>query len=276
MARPLRPLIEGGIYHVYNRGNALQSIFERPNQRAEFLRLLERVCERCRWQCLSYCLMGNHYHLLVRTPAPNLSDGMRELGSSYAQTFNRARERPGPVFQGRFKCKVVQHDAHYLATLRYLALNPVAADLCTEPEQWGWSAHRALIGVAAPGIVAVTHALALLDEDLDRARAIYAASVADRADIGLPDARGGVVVGGREFAVFAVATASTSAEVPRRQRMAGRPALEELFTSDRDDALLASYVDCGYSQREIADHLDCHYSTVSRRIKAARMRQRKT
>src|SRR3954454_8030369 len=148
MARPLRPLVEDGIYHVYNRGNALQAIFERREQRVEFLRILARVRDRCDWSCLSYCLMGNHYHLLVRTPVPNLPEGMRQLGSSYAQCFNRGRDKPGPIFQGRYKCKLVQHDAHYVATLRYLALNPVAAGLCAAPEEWPWSAHNAIAGRA--------------------------------------------------------------------------------------------------------------------------------
>jgi putative transposase len=276
MARPLRPLVENGIYHVFNRGNALNPIFERRDQRALFLTILGRVCDRCDWSCLAYCLMGNHYHLVICTPIPNISSGMRELGSSYAQAFNRDRERPGPVFQGRFNAKLIQSDPYYLATLRYLALNPVEAGLCDRPEDWRWSSHNAIVGREQPGIVDVRHALALVDEDPRRARAIYASCVAEPAELAAPGALGGVIVGDRAFAASALATAVRSPEMPKRQRLADRPDLTELLAGNRDEELLAAYAEHGYSQREISEHLGCHYSTISRRIREARMWQRKT
>ena len=276
MARPLRPLVPDGIYHVFNRSNALQPIFAREDQRLEFLRILARVRERCEWNCLSYCLMGNHYHLVVRTPVPNLPDGMRELGSSYAQRFNRGRERPGPVFEGRYKAKLIQSDAHYIVTLRYLALNPVAHGFCDCPEAWRWSGHAELAGLAEPGIVDVREALALVDDEPERARSIYLAHIADRAGLVAPEALGGIIVGDRHFATAALVKAAQSPEMPLAQRLADRPPLGELFAGDRDEALLAAYVEFGYTQREISEHLGCHYSTASRWIRDARMRQRKT
>jgi REP element-mobilizing transposase RayT len=276
MARSLRPLIEDGIYHVFNRGNALQPIFERRDQRALFLRILDRVCERCDWSCLAFCLMGNHYHLVIRTPIPNISSGMRELGSSYAQAFNQDREMPGPVFQGRFKAKLIQSDAYLLAALRYLALNPVEAGLCGRPEEWRWSAHNAILGLDEPGVVDVRQTLALLDEDPRRARTIYRCAIAHPADPVAPEALGGIIVGDRTFAGIALAQSVRSPEMPMRQRLADRPELAALLAGDRDEGLLAAYVDHGYSQREIAEQLGCHYSTISRWIRDARMRQRKT
>ena len=93
MARPLRLQVHGGIYHVYNRGNAKQPIFASREDRNAFLTLLREVRDLCRWRCLSYCLMGNHYHLVIETPLPNLARGMRQLNSAYAQAFNRRNDR---------------------------------------------------------------------------------------------------------------------------------------------------------------------------------------
>lgn len=102
MARPLRLQVPGGIYHVTARGNARATIYHDQIDREAFLELLVQVVERFSWRCLAYCLMGNHYHLLLQTPLPNLSLGMRQLNGVYAQRFNRRHTRVGHVFQARF------------------------------------------------------------------------------------------------------------------------------------------------------------------------------
>ena len=103
MARPLRIEFPGGIYHVTSRGNAKQAIFIGDEDRGQFLDLLSIVVERVNWLCHAYCLMENHYHLLIETPNGNLSKGMRELNGVYTQGFNQRYRRVGHLFQGRYK-----------------------------------------------------------------------------------------------------------------------------------------------------------------------------
>src|SRR5690348_5796347 len=100
MARPLRPEFSGAIYHVTSRGNSRQKVFFTDADRELFLRTLSRVVTRYGWICYAYCLMANHYHLLVETPKANLSIGMRHLNGIYTQSFNRRHNRTGHLFQG--------------------------------------------------------------------------------------------------------------------------------------------------------------------------------
>src|SRR5919108_6608630 len=102
MARPLRIEFSGAIYHVTSRGNAREDICLDDTDRAMFLGVLAEVISRFEWRCYAYCLMGNHYHLLIETPEPNLSKGMRQLNGVYTQRFNRRHGRVGHVFQGRY------------------------------------------------------------------------------------------------------------------------------------------------------------------------------
>src|SRR5262249_43813541 len=114
-------------------------IFVDDVDRVMFLRLLARFEDRFRWTRLAYCLMGNHYHLLMRTPNAGLAAGMQRLNGCYAQWFNRRHARTGHLFQGRYGSELVRTDAHLLATARYIEMNPVAAGLCAAPEEWRWS-----------------------------------------------------------------------------------------------------------------------------------------
>ena len=102
------------------------------------------------WHCLSYCLMGNHVHLIIETPEPNLGAGMQWLHGRYAATFNARHGFSGHVFQGRYKSKRVATDAQLLVTAAYVALNPVEAGLCADPAHWPWSAHAATIEQSTP------------------------------------------------------------------------------------------------------------------------------
>jgi putative transposase len=270
MARALRPQIEDGLYHVYNRGNAREPIFEDDEDRLGFLEIFRSVRRLCGWSCLSYCLLDNHYHLVVRTPMPNLARGMRQLNSTYAQTFNRRRDRVGHVFQGRYGARLIQRDEHLLATLGYIARNPVKAGLCERAEEWPWSGHAAILGLARCNVVDVRETLALLDEHPGKALAAYRRAAASDGDGELPSTRGDIVVGNADFAATAIATVpSVSREMPLRQRLAGRPDLGVLL-AEGHAGLHAAYFDYGYSQSEIADHLECHYSTVSRRLREER------
>jgi REP element-mobilizing transposase RayT len=267
MARQLRLQIEDGIYHVYHRGNARQSIFHDDRDRIRYLRALREARDRCGWSVLTYCLMSNHYHLVVRTPLPNLADGMRHVNSTYAQSFNRRYEKDGHVFQGRYGSRLVQRDEHLLTTLAYVARNPVEAGLCERPEDWRWSGHRAIVGLSDSRIVDVAGTLSLLAETRPAALAAYVSAVV-KAGPDLPEARGGIIVGNARFAAAAMQSAQpASSEIPRRQRLAGRPDLEDLVARG-EDGLADAYFRFGYTQREIAERLGCHYSTICRRLRA--------
>jgi REP element-mobilizing transposase RayT len=155
MPRSPRPELAGGIHHVTARGNDRQTVFRDVADRRRFLRLLNEVIERHDWKCLTYCLMGNHFHLLVMTPQPNLGVGMQRLNGRYAQLFNGRHRRSGHVWQGRYHSTLVERDAHLWETVRYIARNPVRSGICERAEEWRWSAHRALAGLEPAGFVAV-------------------------------------------------------------------------------------------------------------------------
>ena len=143
MARPLRLEFAGAIYHLTARGNRREDIFEDNVDREVFLSVLEKVCDTYNWVCHAYCLMSNHYHLLIETPDGNLSKGMRQLNGVYTQAHNRKHGRSGHVFQGRYKAIVVEKEAYLLELCRYIVLNPVRAGMVRSAKDWPWSSYRA-------------------------------------------------------------------------------------------------------------------------------------
>src|SRR5947199_10836537 len=114
MARPLRIEFDGALYHVTSRGNERKAIFKDEIDRKVFLDTLVQVNDRFHWICHAYCLMDNHYHLVIETPDGNLSRGMRQLNGVYTQAFNRRNHRVGHLFQGRFRGRLVMKERHYL------------------------------------------------------------------------------------------------------------------------------------------------------------------
>ncbi|WP_089937006.1 REP-associated tyrosine transposase [Candidatus Entotheonella palauensis] len=143
MSRPLRLEFPGAVYHLTARGNAQQDIFLNATDRDAFLAILGREIDQHRWHCYAYCLMDNHYHLLIETPEANLVQGMQRLNSRYAQRFNRRHQRVGHLFQGRYKSILVDRENHLLELTRYIVLNPVRAGMVTKVESWPWSSFRA-------------------------------------------------------------------------------------------------------------------------------------
>ena len=150
MSRPLRIEYAGALYHVTARGDNKADIYLDDGDREQFLVTLEEVCRRFNWVLHTYCLMDNHYHLLIETPESNLSLGMRQLNGVYTQRFNRKHGRVGHVFQGRFKSILVQKESYLLELARYIVLNPVRARMVRSAKNWPWSSYQATIGEAAP------------------------------------------------------------------------------------------------------------------------------
>ena len=128
MSRPLRLEFHGALYHVTSRGDGQESIYEDDEDRRACLAVLGEVVKRFNWSVHAYCLMGNHYHLLVETREGNLAKGMRQLNGVYTQGFNRKHHRVGHVFQGRYKSLVIDEDSYLLPLSRYIHLNPIRAE----------------------------------------------------------------------------------------------------------------------------------------------------
>jgi REP-associated tyrosine transposase len=148
--RKPREEVEGGVFHVFARGNNKQVIYRDEIDRNTYLRLLRRTVERCHWRLMAYCLMENHVHLLLSTPQPTLGRGMREMHGMYAQVFNARHDRVGHLFQGRYKCVRIKTDEQLWTVAVYIARNPVEAGLCGAPEDWRWSSHAMVASAAAP------------------------------------------------------------------------------------------------------------------------------
>ena len=150
MGRRPREEIEDGIFHVFARGNRRQPIYLDDVDRRRYLALLGGVVNQYDWRCLAYCLMENHVHLLLETPRANLAVGMQWLHGLHAQTFNERHGRSGHLFQGRYGSVRVTTDAQLWMLVRYLAVNPVKAELCERPADWLWSSHGAFTGSRLP------------------------------------------------------------------------------------------------------------------------------
>ena len=149
MARPLRLEFPGALYHVTARGNRRESIYQDDKDWRAFLFLLGDVCKRNNWCIHAYCLMANHYHLVIETPEANLSKGMRQLNGIYTQRHNHRHNRVGHLFQGRYKAILVQKQSYLLELARYVILNPVRANLVLNAAQWLWSSYRPTAGKAS-------------------------------------------------------------------------------------------------------------------------------
>jgi REP element-mobilizing transposase RayT len=146
MARPLRLEFAGALYHLTSRGDHWEKIYLDDHDRRTFLDLLGKEILQQHWLCYAYCLMDNHYHLLIETPEANLVRGMRRLNGVYTQSFNRRHARVGHVFQGRYKAIIVDKENYLLELCRYIVLNPVRAKVVTTAEKWPWSSYRASAG----------------------------------------------------------------------------------------------------------------------------------
>ena len=192
MARPLRVEFEGACYHVTARGNERREVFRSDDDRRLFLRTLGEAAERFGLVVHAYCLMPNHYHLLVRTPRGNLSRGIGWVQATYCTRFNRRHRRCGHLVQGRFKAHLVGADEYARQLVRYVHLNPVRPRDRRQPippdrmatlDAFPWSSHRAYAGLAKKGETPEwlsTEWLSYWDDGSDsaaRARRAYAADV---------------------------------------------------------------------------------------------------
>jgi REP element-mobilizing transposase RayT len=202
MARPLRLEFPGALYHITARGNAQQSIFVDDTDRQQFIRLLGREISQQHWRCYTYCLMGNHYHLVIETPEPNLSRGLKRLHGTYTQWFNRRHHRVGHVLQGRFKSLLVEKENYLQELCRYVVLNPVRAGMVNTVGAWAWSSYRATVGTrAAPDWLDTATVLSLFESNMANARMAYQRFVTEGIHQPSPwkDVTGQIFLGGPDF-----------------------------------------------------------------------------
>ena len=280
MSRPLRIEFSGAVYHVTSRGNARQDIFLDNQDRDTFLDVLSSVVERFNWLCHSYCLMSNHYHVVIETPEGNLSRGMRHLNGVYTQKFNQRYKRAGHLFQGRYKAILVEKDSYLLSLCRYVVLNPVRAGMIVRPESWHWSSYKATVGsVAKPSFLTIDWILSQFGESRDDAIGHYRRFVLAGVQKESPwdDLKGQILLGSETFIDRIgeqIKGKGGFKEIPRVHRYATRPPLQELLTvqqdksrQNRDETIYTAYATYGYTLKEIADYLGVHYATVSRAIK---------
>jgi putative transposase len=176
------------MYHVTSRGTEGRAIFLDDLDRNLFLSVLGEVVQLQGWMCPAYCLMTNHFHLVLQTPNADLAAGMHGLNSAHANYFNRRHDHVGHLFQSRYKAIVIQRESHLLESCRYVVLNPVRAGLRRRPGYWPWSSYRATAGyVAAPPFLAADWILGQFGNEPRRAALRWvefvADGVADAADL---------------------------------------------------------------------------------------------
>lgn len=280
MARPLRIEYDGALYHITSRGNARKPIYKDDEDRKIFLDTLNNVKNKYNWICHAYCLMRNHYHLIIETPDGNLANGMRQLNGVYTQTYNRRHHSVGHIFQGRYKAILIQKESHLLEVSRYVVLNPVRAKAAEKPGEWKWSSYRGTSGMTKPHPGLTTDwLLGQFSTKRGQAEKKYREFV--ESGIGgeriWDKVKGQSILGNDEFVeglIKYLKGYEEIKEIPKGQRYIGRPAPSDLFDKEagtdkrrRDMIIREAVVKHGYSQKEVADYLGIHYSTVSNIIK---------
>jgi len=276
MARPLRIEYEGAVYHVTARGNERKAIYKDEADRTIFLDTLHKVNKRYNLLCHAYCLMNNHYHLIIETPEGNLSKGMRQLNGVFTNLFNKKHKRVGHIFQGRYKAILIQKESHLVEVCRYTVLNPVRAKIVQKPEEWKWSSYQATLGKEK------SHKC--LNRDWILGQFAQRRKTAEKkygefviAGIGnngiWKKVKGQSLLGDDDFVdtlIKYVKGYEEIEEIPKVQRYMSRPSLNELFKDEklnnkeyRNKQIVKAVYEYGFSQKEVADHLGKHYTTIS-------------
>lgn len=277
MSRPLRLELAGGFYHITSRGDRREDIYLDDPDRSKWLELLGQVCQRYNWRCHAYCLMTNHYHIVVETVEGNLSQGMRQLNGVYTQYFNHTHRRVGHVFQGRYKGILVDKDSYLLELTRYVVLNPVRAHMVSHENDWHWSSYHSMTGAqCVPDWFEADWLLSQFSVQKNRAIVLYKDYV--RAGVGQPSIWGDltqqIYLGDEHFLKEmqkAMDRQADLSEIPRAQRRPPAKPLQfyEEKYHDREQGMVAAYQTGDYTMKDIASFFNVHYSTVSRAIKKA-------
>jgi len=234
-----------------------------------------KVCGRFDWLCHAYCLMSNHYHILLETPAANLSKGMRQLNGVYTQYVNRRHGRVGHLFQGRFKGILVQKEAYLLELARYIMLNPVRGGMVKDPEEWPWSSYRGTVGLTKkPEFLCTDGLLSAFGDKRRTATRAFARFVAEGKQAGSPwkDLKNQIYLGSDRFVEQMqqrIRDDQSLHEIPVQQRRPVARALAYYVKRypSRDRAIAEAYRSGAYSMQEIGVYFGVGRMTVSRAVK---------
>ena len=274
MARPLRLEFAGALYHVTSRGDHQEDIFRSEDDRQDWLVVLGIVCDRFNWVVHAFCLMTNHYHLLLETVDGNLSKGMRQLNGLYTQRFNRRHHLVGHLFQGRYKAILVQKEAYLLELSRYIVLNPLRANMVNILEDWLWSSYSIVTGhEAAPVWLDTDWLLGQFGTERSKALLGYREFVMSGRGVASPlqSVRHQLLLGDDAFVKNHSQNreGETLREVSKAHRKSVALSLDEYLTHhpDRDTAMAQAYRTGAYTMAEIGEHFGVHYMTVSRAVR---------
>jgi putative transposase len=240
MARPLRIAYPGAWYHVTSRGNEQKDIFKSRRDREKFLDYLASATERYGAAIHCYCLMSNHYHLLLETPDGNLSQIMRHINGAYTTYFNIKRKRAGHLFQGRFKSILIEADEYAMDLSRYIHLNPVRAGMSGDPGEYSWSSYKSYIGQSkAPAWLKTDFILGYFGKSVTESGEKYRAFVKELMgkvyDSPLQGTIGTAVLGTPGFVDTVkethVGKRELARDLPALRQLSIRPSLEEIVTA---------------------------------------------
>jgi len=273
MTRPLRIEFPGAFYHITSRGNKRQAIFNNYEDRNTFINVFARTIKTYGWKCFAFCLMDNHYHILIQTPNGDLSKGMRDLNGIYTQLFNKKHQTTGHIFEGRYKAFVIEQGDYFLEVLRYTVLNPLRANMVKRPDDWPWSSYSATAyGRKMYPFIDQKFVLRLFSRADGLARERYRVFVQNGVDKTSPflKARHGTLLGSDQFVMEiwgAYSAAEDGPEIALNERRIARPTLKELFDrvktkEERNVAIHVARMRCAYSITAIARHLGLHRSTI--------------
>jgi len=293
MARPLRLSFEDATYHITARGNRRENIFYSDEDKAVFVEKMNETFSKYSFTCYAYCLRDNHYHLFIKTPHVNISDGMHYLNTSYTNWFKAEHKIVGVIFQGRYKSILVDEDSYGLKLSAYIHLNPLRAGIVADVEEYRWSSYLDYMGKRSASVdrLDAEFVLGQFDEDIKKARKRYKRFVLENIDMDNPleDAYRGVALGSEEF-VERIKEKIKSLGIKREvteTKMAGTYSAEEVIKSimtrfgvERQEIFrkrrgnvyrqLALYFIKRYtmlSLKEIGEEFDMDYAAVSQSCK---------
>lgn len=276
MGRPIRYEKPGAVYHIISRGNNGSDVFKTDRDKESFLETLVRTLIKHHFLLHAYCVMTNHYHLLVETPRANLSQGMHSLNSSYARRYNLSRGLKGHVFEDRFSSFMVGDYDYFMKAARYIVLNPVKARIVDHPSLYPWSNYRFTSGLRdRPEVVCVDQTYSVFTQDTDLAQYLYTVFVLNGAEHRSLE-RDKQYLESNSF-TYDGNTSPTSCREgegpPAGMPLAfcrheQRPPIEELFSDSnvrdkRNRCIVSAHIDHGYSLTTISSFLKLRVSTIS-------------
>ena len=275
MSRQLRLEFPDALYHLTSRGDRREDIYEDDEDRLAFLEVFSSVIEQFNWVCYAYCLMSNHYHLLVQTPDANLSKGMRQLNGVYTQAYNRRHHKTGHLFQGRYKSILVDKDNYLTELSRYIVLNPVKAGMVERPNQWEWSSYQAMVG-EAPAPVWLSSDFMLSQFGVQRKTAIrkYQEFVQQGMSNGpiWSQLNNQIYLGDQKFVdkvQWHMEERKSDLQIPKIQKRAVARKLPEYesMANCRDEAIVLAYASGGYSYQELGDYFGLHFTRIGKIVR---------